>query len=405
MEEKINNSPLTPKEVEAGSSNSEKQATSRQLIAILFILALATKMFLMPIYMLRAAGRDGYILLAIDCALDLVALVLYLIAMKLSPDDDFFKLLNSVLGKVGSRIAVALVGLFLFFKLNISTAETLTFYSNNVFSDFKTPIMSVVLLVFLVAVGKHTLRSILRLNELLVPLIIVCILVLITIVVVTGFDLGNIMPTLQNPTEFKRSLLNHASWLGDFTPVVLFIGRTKQKPHTRVFAGVSGVVGSLVAVFFGIVMCAAFGNAPNLADSSTNLSNILQFSLGNVYGRIDLFSSVLWSLGAFIENALLFYCTCRCFSYVIGKNAHFWISIGFAVALYVLQVFAFTDPTVFATVAESGVTSAVCLCFTFAVPILALSCALINHGRTQNKGENPEPSANNSVGARVKAGE
>ncbi len=355
----------------------QKQATSRQLIAILFILSFATKMFLMPVIFIRTTGRDAYIAIAIDCAIDLVALILGLVAMTLSPDGDFFELLKSVFGTVASKIIVAFIGLYLFFKLNISTTETLAFYSQNVFTDFNMPIMAIALMVFFVAVGKHTLKAILRLNELLIPLIIICIAILITIVAVTGFDLANIFPVLQNTADFKKALVGHACRLGDFTPIVLFIGRTKLNKHTGVFAAVSGAIGSGIAVFFSIVMCAAFGNTPNLVDGSTNLSNILQFSLGNVYGRIDLFSSVLWSLGAFIENALFFYCSCRCFSYVVGKNAHFLISLITAVALYVLQVFAMTDPTVFATVVESPISSAISLAFTFAVPLVALVCAVI----------------------------
>ena len=42
-----------------------KQATSRQLISIVFILALATKMFLLPISLIQSIGRDAYIALAI----------------------------------------------------------------------------------------------------------------------------------------------------------------------------------------------------------------------------------------------------------------------------------------------------------------------------------------------------
>ena len=44
--------------------HAAKQATGLQLIAFVFILALATKMFLLPIYLIRATGRDGYIALA-----------------------------------------------------------------------------------------------------------------------------------------------------------------------------------------------------------------------------------------------------------------------------------------------------------------------------------------------------
>lgn len=359
---------------------SQKQSTTAQAVAIVFILAFATKMFLLPVYLIRSTGRDGYIAVAINGAIDLISLGLALIAMKLSPDKDIFELLVSAIGNVGAKIAVALFGLFLFFKINLAASEILTFYSDNVFSDFDTVIMTIVLVIFLVAVGSHTLRSVARLNELLVPLILTCVVILITIVAVTGFDLSNIFPAMRNRPAFGDSLLRHASWLGDFTPLVLFIGRTKMKKHGGLIIAASGVVGTAIAVFFALVMCAAFGNVNNLADSSTNISNILQYSLGNVYGRIDLFSSVLWSVSSFIELALFFYCATRCFSFVTVRS-HFWVSVTLCVILFLLQTFLMTDPTVFSAVTQSYAVSAITLFFAFAVPLVAVFCALMDRRR------------------------
>ncbi len=308
---------------DAGSTNTaeSKQATSRQLIAIIFILAIATKMFLLPIFLIRTTGRDAYIAMAIGGGIDLVALGVMIAAMYLSREVDFFTLLSSTIGKVGAKIAVALIGLFLFFKLNTAVAEILAFYGNNVLNGFNVSLMTIVLLVFFAAVGVHTLRALCRLNELLVPLIVACLTVLAVIVILTGFDLANIFPSLQNPESFIDGLMRHAAWIGDFTPLVLFMGRTKLKKSTGAFAAGAGAIGTAVAVFFTMIMSAAFGNVPMLADSTTNLSNILQFSIGNVYGRIDMFSSILWSISVFIEAALFFYATCRCVAFVIGKNA------------------------------------------------------------------------------------
>lgn len=366
-------------EQNAGATNSPaaKQATAKQLIAIVFILALATNMFLLPIFLIRATGRDAYIAIAVGCGFDLVSLVIALAAMRLSKNADFFELLGTVFGKVGARITAGVIGLFLFFKLNIAVTETLGFYADNVFADFDIAIMIIVLLIFLTAVGAHTLRALCRLNELLVPIIIVCVAMLAAIVIMTGFDLSNILPAMTAPRDFLSSSARHAAWLGDFTPLVLFIGRTEMKKHTGAIAATSGVVGAATAVFFAIVMCAAFGNVPLLVDSSTNLSSILQFYIGNVYGRIDLFSSILWSISAFIETALFFYATCRCVSFAIGKNAHLLTSLGVCVVLYFTQVFAMTDPTIFTIAVTSIAASVATPIFTLAIPLVALVCAAI----------------------------
>ncbi|MCM1367791.1 MAG: spore germination protein [Roseburia sp.] len=362
-----------------------KQATSKQLIAVVFILALATNMFLLPIFLIKATGRDAYIAIAAGCIFDLLCLFITLVAMKRSPDCDLFTLLESVIGKIGAKIVVALTGLFMFFKLNIAVAETLTFYTDNVFADFDVAVMIIVLLLFLATVASHTLRAFCRLNEFLTPIIIVCVAILAAIVIMTGFDLANIFPALRTPQEFTHSAVRHSAWIGDFMPLLLFLGRTGMKKRTCLFAAASGTIGAAVSVFFSLVLCAAFGNVSTLVDSSTNLSSILQFSIGNVYGRIDLFSSILWSISAFLEAALFFYAVCRCVSYVIGKYRHFYIALAVGAALYFTQVFAFTDPTIFSLVATSVAVSVIVPTFSFVVPALALVCAIIKGRRDKRE--------------------
>ncbi len=372
-----------------GQITKSKQSTGAQLVVVVFILSLATKMFLLPIYLIQTAGRDGYIILSIEAVFDLVTLGILLAAIALSKDRTFFELLENVIGKIGAKITVAVIALFLFFKLNIAAAETLTFYSDNVFADFDSSVMIIVLLVFLGAVANHTLRALCRLNEFIAPVVAIGIVILITIVLATGFDFANIFPAMRDGAAFKRSLLHNVAWLGDFTPLLLFIGRTKTKKRTAGIAAAAGVIGSAVTVFFSIVMCSAFGNIPHLADSRTNISSILQFSIGNVYGRIDLLSSIFWSIAAFVETALFFYATARCVEYVIGKSAHFKIGLALCVILYFVQIFAMTDPTVFALVVSSLATSVIVSSLSLAAPVLALMCALIMKKRDKKQGNAP----------------
>mgnify|MGYP001051175116 CR=1 FL=1 len=374
-------------DAQASGGTTEKQATGKQFVAIIFILALATKMFLLPIFLIQATGRDAYIAMSIGSGIDLAALGVMLGAMYLNKSTDFFTLLSSVIGKIGARVAVGIIALFLFFKLNIAVSEILAFYGNNVFTDFDTSLMIVVLLVFFAAVGNHTLRALCRLNELVVPIVVLCLAILTAIVVITGFDLANIFPAMRAPETFRDGMFRHAAWLGDFTPLILFIGRTKLKKKTGFFAAGAGVIGSAVAVFFALVMSAAFGNVSVLVDTTTNLSSILQYSIGNVYGRIDMFSSILWSVSVFVEAALFFYATCRCIAFVVGKNAHFAIALSVTVCVYVLQIFAFIDPTVFSLIVTSAPAAVITTTLALAIPITALACAAVDRRKQYGGGE------------------
>ena len=372
----------------ADTSKNVKQTTSKQLIAIIFILALATKMFLQPLFLIKSAGRDAYIALAVDGGFDILVLVITLIAMKLSPDRDFFELTRCVFGKVGSRIIVCFFGLYLFFKLNVAVSETVAFYSKNILTDLDTTLLILILLIFLVGVALHSLRALTRLNELLTPVIITCLLVLIAIVAATGFDLSNIFPSMRNPRDFGVTLSRHMTWLGDFSPLLLFLGRTELKKSTVPFCVGAGTVGTGISVFFSIVMCAAFGNVTTLVDASTNLSSILQYSLGNVYGRIDLVSEILWSVASFIQNSLFFYCAVRCFEYVIGKPFHLVTSLVTGALLFTALSLVFNEPKLLAVLIVNEITSGFIIGFTVAVPVIALISAAIVKKRDKNNDDN-----------------
>ena len=360
----------------AVQSAENKQSTSRQLVAVVFVLSLASKMFLQPIALLHAVGRDAYVAMAIDGAIDLATLGFMLAAIRLSGENDFFSMLVSLIGKVGAKIAASVIGLYLFFKLTITTGETLIFYSDSLFAEFDIAVMLVILLLFLWTVACHTLKALSRLTELLTPIVVVGIAALATIVIATRFDAANILP-FMNTKNFGDAVYKHMAFSGDFTPLVFFVGRTKTKKHTSLFSSLSGVVGTCVAVFFAIVMSAAFGNVPMLADTGTNLSTILQYSIGNVYGRIDLFSTALWSIAVFLETALFFFATCKCFRFVAGEKGRGIVALAVGFALYLVEVFAMTDPTIRDTVTTSAVTSMISLAFTIAIPLFAFVVSLV----------------------------
>ncbi|MCX4312903.1 MAG: GerAB/ArcD/ProY family transporter [Clostridia bacterium] len=368
-----NNNPSPPA---SSGGSATKQATGKQLVATVFILSVAAKLFMFPIYLIQSTGRDAYIAMAVAGGFDLIMLGIILFALVKSGDRDFFTLLTDTFGRTGARIISAVVALFMFFKLNVGVAESLLFYADNVFTDFSVSIMIFVLLIFFISVGMHTLRAFCRLNELLVPLVAVGLIALVTVVAMTGYDFGNILPVMRNGKAFADGLCEHTAWVGDFTPLVLFLGRTDMKKRTAAFVAVGGTAGTAIAVFFSVVLCAAFGNVPILVDTSTNVPSILQFSVGNLYGRTDMFSSILWSVAAFIGNALLFYSTCRCVAFTIGKSAHMIIACAVCVPMYFIQVFAMTDQTLFSAIVTSLAASVAVPILAALIPILAVACSL-----------------------------
>lgn len=348
-------------EANNGTKKRRYNATALQLILMVFIAAFATKTFLLPIFLIRNFARDGYIGMAIICGADLLSLFTVLAAVKIA-DCDIFKLIVRAFGNTAAKVFFCGAFLFFFIKINIVVAEIMIFYADSVFADFNTAVMIIALLIFLAAVSAKKMTALCRLNELIVPVIIVCLGIFICIIVVTGFDFANILPSMRGDMRELRGL---GVWLGDFTPLIFFVGTTKPKKRTLGIAAASGTVGSCVAVFFALVLSAAFGNVPMLVDSGTNVSGMLQFSSGNVYGRIDLFTSALWSLAAFVQSAVFMFVAVKCLAFVFGKRGGLAFSIPLGIVVYFVQVLYLAEYTAFFTAAV-GVWST-CVSATFAV--------------------------------------
>ena len=83
----------------------------------------------------------------------------------------------------------------------------------------------------------------------------------------------------------------------------------------------------------------------------------------------------------------MFYATCRCVAFVIGKNAHFIIALVMCVIVYVVEIFAMTDPMIFSVVTTSAVCAVFSVIMTFLTPALALVCAVIKSKKSSVKSE------------------
>lgn len=365
--------------MQKNSEVEQKPSTGKQLIVVAFILAIATKTFILPIYLIQAIGRDGYIALSVTSVIELFTLIVITVAISKTNGKNFYELMQAVTGTVIAKIITAVLGLFLFFKLCVSVTEIISFYSDTVFADFDVTLMGIVLLAFLAVMANGTLRALCRLNEIVAPVVLIGIISILALVMFTGTDLANVFPSLQNVDGLGNAIVTHLSWLGDFLPLLLFVGRTEKKgKRTVVCACVSGGMGLSLVVFQAMLMCSAFGNVPWLIDSSTNISGILQYTVGNVYGRVDMLAFILWSVAAFVKAAILFYSVTRCVELVIGRKSRTCISLILCVAEYFLLVFCFSDPTIFELIMVDKITTIVVTVVSLDVPILTLICNVVS---------------------------
>lgn len=105
----------------------EKAVNSKQMTALIFMSVMALKIFMVPGLFLIYAGRNGWIPMLIFVLIELSEILLVLIAIKLNPGKTFLQVMQSVFGKIVTRIILAVIIVILFIKLVLMLGEVRMF--------------------------------------------------------------------------------------------------------------------------------------------------------------------------------------------------------------------------------------------------------------------------------------
>lgn len=332
-----------------------KQVTTKQFVAVQFLIALAVKMFMLPALMLRIVGKDSYMVMIIWIAVEFVNLTLILLTAKRNPDKTMYDILTDAFGKVFSRIIVALLSLFIAVKGVLVISELKMFFKVAMYDDINWYIMLVPLMVVLCAFAVRSLRTIGRTSELLLPAVFVCTIILAGLLI-GDMQGDNLLPFMsQGFSPVLKGLITFPMWFGDITFLLIFLGNIKITKGFMWAAYISKIIASALVLLFSCMLFATYGNISTLIEYGHNISNMTQFSLGSQdYGRFDLLFYCIWLFTVFIKLAVVFYFLTRNIGFIVGSRNNYVIAILTAVMYYALSQFVFNNEnTVF--VACTGV--------------------------------------------------
>lgn len=321
-----------------------KQITTKQFSVIAFMVIMALKMFMLPTLMIKTGGRDSWISMIIFILIEFAILFFILFSAKLCPDASFYDLLNKVGGKVGAKIILAIMSLYLLLKMCLIVGELKVFFTVSVFDGLNWEICLIPLMAFLVYLANSSLRGIGRLAEIFMPFIVLSMLALLLLVLGnTNFD--GLLPMLAESAEpVLENVSLFPMWFGDLSVMAVFLGEIKQSKRFVVWGFVSAAAGAAVVLFFTAVLFATYGNIPDLLDYGHNISNMLLYSSKSfTYGRFDIPVFCVWITTVFIQLGLVFGATTRHVSQIFAVKQRKWVALGLAVILYAVSVFIFKN--------------------------------------------------------------
>ncbi len=358
-----------------------KGVSTKQFAALVFLVGVSIKAFMLPSLILRVTGKDGYLIILGYIAVEFIGLGLVVAAAVKHPNETFFEMLEGGLGAVAARIFVAFLIAFAAIKCVIVVSEIKMFFSAVMYRDVNWAILAIPLFALLVAFAARPLFVTGRTAELTLPAVVISTLILASLLF-GDVRPSNLLPVLPNGLgEVVRGACRFSAWFGDTAVFALFLGNIKLSPRLAAGAFVSKTIAALVVGFFVIATFASYADVSSLVDYGNNVSNMTQLSLGSQdYGRFDLLFYCVWLFGVLITLGLYFRLITRSVAFVVAREESFAIAAICAVVLYAITAFVVKNAEAATTFATSLVGRAFYPIGALAVP-LALVCERVGKRR------------------------
>lgn len=361
----------------------EKTLTSRQFSVLAFTAAIAVKMFMLPSLLVAEAGRNGYIWMLVYVAIDLAALALIAVAA-VKAKRSFYELTESVLGRIGARVLLVLCAAYILFKMTLMLSEVNVFFSEAMYENFSWPVYLIPLLAVLVYAAARSPRVVGRTAEITLPFVAASMLLLF-VLSATKPDYANLLPVLR---ESRGAVFDYTLWLGDFSPLAVFIGKIERKKRTGTKLMLAGLAAGLAVVAFTVILSAEYGNISGLIEYGHNLGGLPTHSGSQNFSRLDLLVFAVWMTAVFLKLMLYLYAFVRHVLFVLRLNtpaAAYVVSALAVAAVYALSVFVFPTQAAVYGAATGAILRLLALPEQIGIPVVAVTAALVKHVRERRR--------------------
>ena len=297
------------------------KVTIGQFSLLLLLVISGSKFLSLPSILAESVGHDGWLVLLVAFALDVICLACLAWALKLNKTHNLplEKVLRTTLSVVAEKVV-----LLVFFVLFVSRSMVLlnscyrmfavTFDVSTNWIMFVLPIVAVAY--FAIARGFN---SIARMGQLMCTLIVLCIVALLSFTL-QQTDFGGIFPIAEAGWgKIFSTAFTHSFWFSDYLFVYFIMENIhiKKRVFTPIFA--SFAVGVVLTVAMNIVFVSLFGSiAPEI---KLAMSKISVFSVTETTsGRWDWLTLSVWIMSVLVKIIIFVYCAYKCGEKLFGLH-------------------------------------------------------------------------------------
>lgn len=319
----------------------------RQFVILVLICVVATKLQRMFSVLSLKAGRDGWLILMIVGAVDILFLMfsLWFFNRHNNSNISTFDVIGQAFGRPFKFISYIAISAYFIVIAVLPFVATHDLFANVLFDQLDYSIFGIFycLVVFFVALrGLQTMGRQGEIYFYVIALGFVGIAVL-------GFfstDLSRIFPVFDiDASTLLGAIMELTIWFGDYIIVFFLVGKVDLKKGEKVwwsliipFAVIMLVIGPLLyAVFYGIYN--------NLAGFQNNAaSSLTQFSLLALdIGRVDWFLVLFEQISTIFSSSVFIFIGATCFCSAFGIKKITIPAIVLTVALFLVDILLFID--------------------------------------------------------------
>ncbi len=321
----------------------------RQFLCITFLIAIAMKMFMLPVLLMRVSGRDSFIVMLLVLFTELVLLAVVATVIFLSGKKNLYELLKSAFGSVGSKIIITTVSVFYLIKLFMSLVDVRIFFSTSVFGQPLNVwhVLPMILLVLYFAIKP--LAAMGRLSEICTPIVIIS-MILLGCLTLPEVEFGGLNPLLaEGWSKIGGGYTTFSMWYGDFTLLLMLTGKVtfgkKQATGSGkiYFSLISALVAFVFLMVFSTVLFAAYGDMTEVLTYGHNISNMTQYAVGSYkFGRFDLIIFCLWLTAVLLSAGMMMNFFAHGMDFAFGRKAGKGVTVAAGIVILIATAL-FTD--------------------------------------------------------------
>lgn len=292
--------------------------SARQLGFLMTVVPLATVLFFMPQLSSRAVEQDAWITALIATIWGILVVLIIIALANRFPGMTLIEYLPLIVGKPVGKLLGALYTFWFVFIGSLILRQFGMFLTSAIMPYVPVEVFTVTLLTLVFYAVRSGLEVWSRVNELLLPLLVVALIVCL-LLPYPHMDLRRILPMATHTYgQLISSSLVSGSWRGEIFIASMFLPALSDSRLICRNLIIAVLVVGIILTATELVTVAVFGGLNTGQMEFPILALVRMIDLFHVFSRFEVLIILIWMFGSFIKICCFVYCSTLAAAQVTG---------------------------------------------------------------------------------------